>query len=95
MTTPTLDEQIAELKRELALRERAFPRFVASGRMKQAEADRSMARMKAALHTLLAVQAVMRDGARVVKIQLQAALDMQREPRVAVRPVGPHGEPLP
>lgn len=92
---PTLDEQIAELKRELALRERAFPRFVASGRMKQAEADRSMARMKAALHTLLAVQAVMRDGARVVKIQLQAALDMQREARVAIRPVGPHGGPLP
>ena len=52
MTAPTLTEQIAELKREIALRKNVYPKWVASGRMKQAEADRALARMSAACSTL-------------------------------------------
>lgn len=55
MTERTIHEQIAEVKRELALRERVYPGFVARGKMKQADADEHYARMKAALQTLLKV----------------------------------------
>lgn len=56
MSDIPLSEQIAEVKRELALRERVYPGFVKSGRMKQAEADQHYARMKAALYTLMRVE---------------------------------------
>lgn len=49
---PTLDEQIKEVERELALRRNVFPRLVASGRMKQDYADICMERMQAVLYTL-------------------------------------------
>ena len=49
---PTLDEQIAEVRREIALRARVYPRFVQSGKLTQAKADRSMAVMGAVLKTL-------------------------------------------
>ncbi len=52
----TLTEQIAELKRELALRKNVYPSFVKSGRMKQVDADRQTERLTAALHTLMAVE---------------------------------------
>jgi len=51
-----IDEQIAEVKRELALRENVYPSFVARARMTQAEADQHMSRLKAALQTLLWVE---------------------------------------
>lgn len=56
MTAPTLDHQIAELKRELALRKNVYPKFVAAGKMRQSEADLSTARMTSALHTVMAVK---------------------------------------
>jgi hypothetical protein len=49
---PTLDHQIAEVRRELALRRNVYPKFVSAGKMKQAEAELCMARMEAALKTL-------------------------------------------
>jgi|SRR5579871_688227 len=52
-TTIALEQQIACLKREIALRKNVYPGFVARGRMKQAEADREIERMTAALHTLM------------------------------------------
>lgn len=52
----TIDHQIAELKRELALRKNVYPKFVAKGTMRQAEADLSTERMTAALHTVMAVK---------------------------------------
>ncbi len=55
MTIP-ISEQIAEVKRELALRERVYPSFIARGKMDQPEADKHMERMTAALHTLLWVE---------------------------------------
>lgn len=51
-----LDQQIAELKRELALRANVYPGFVARGKMRQGEADLHIARMTAALHTLMWLQ---------------------------------------
>lgn len=51
MTVPIAD-QIKEIERELVLRERAFPQFVARGNKTQAEADQQMDRMRAALATL-------------------------------------------
>lgn len=56
MSERTLSQQIAELKRELALRERVYPSFVARQKMTQGEADEHMIRMKAALHTLLKIE---------------------------------------
>lgn len=47
-----IDEQIAEVEREIALRERVYPNWVAKGRMNQARADEAMARIRAALTTL-------------------------------------------
>lgn len=48
----TLDEQLAELGRELALRRNVYPMFVAKGRMEQSEADLHMMRLEAAIKTL-------------------------------------------
>ena len=48
----TLDDQIAEVRRELALRERVYPNFVAKKRLTQEKADRHMAAMRAVLQTL-------------------------------------------
>lgn len=47
-----LTEQIAELKREAAIRERAYPTFVARGQFSQADADKQRARLSAAISTL-------------------------------------------
>lgn len=45
-------DQVAEVERELDVRAKAFPHFVARGSKSQAAADREMARMRAALATL-------------------------------------------
>lgn len=60
MTTPTpavpLPQQIAELKRELALRKNVYPRQISAEKMTQAQADHCTAAMTAALHTVMAVK---------------------------------------
>jgi hypothetical protein len=48
----TLDEQIAEVQRELAVRKRVYPNFVSSKRLTQDRADLQMERLQAALETL-------------------------------------------
>lgn len=50
--TVSLDVQIAEAKRELALRASVYPSLVARARMSQAEADEHTANMQAVLATL-------------------------------------------
>lgn len=45
--------QIAEIDREIAMRERVYPREVQSGRMKQAEAEMLMTRIHAVRATLM------------------------------------------
>jgi hypothetical protein len=49
-------DQIACVRREIALRERVYPRQIAAGKMKQAEADAELARMRAVLATLETVE---------------------------------------
>ena len=51
-TTPALSEQIAELRRELAMRERKYPGWVSSGMLTKARADRQMGCLRAAVATL-------------------------------------------
>lgn len=55
--TPTIAEQITEVRREIAQRERAYPRWVAEKRMTEAASDRQLGRMRAVLATLEACQA--------------------------------------
>lgn len=48
----SINGQIAEVRRELALRAQVFPKRVRDGKMKQSEADLCMDRMRAVLATL-------------------------------------------
>lgn len=50
--TISLDHQLAELDRELAMRRRLYPGWVARGTLKQATADRQIAVMEAARETV-------------------------------------------
>lgn len=46
MTPHTAAEKLTEIKREIAMRRRVCPRFVANGRMKQDDADYRLAVME-------------------------------------------------
>lgn len=48
----TIDEQIAEVGREIGLRKNVYPSFVARQKLTQGEADEHIARMEAAYATL-------------------------------------------
>lgn len=48
----TLERQIKAVKREIHMRERVYPGWVKSGRLKQHEADDELAAMQAVLATL-------------------------------------------
>ncbi len=52
---PDLRAQIKEVEREIAQRERVYPRWVANGNLKKATADRQITTMRAVLHTLSAM----------------------------------------
>lgn len=49
----TLAEEIADVKRELAMRERVYPRWISAGKLNQAKADRQLRVMRAVLKRLL------------------------------------------
>ena len=51
-----LAKQIACIEREIGFRGRVYPRWVASGKMKQEKADYEIAAMRAVLETLKAEQ---------------------------------------
>lgn len=51
-----LGAEIACVKRELAMRTSAYGKWVASGRMKQVEADKELRRMRAVLKRLMGIQ---------------------------------------
>jgi hypothetical protein len=55
--TFSLQQQIEEVQRELALRERVYPGLVRKRQMRQPEADYHMARMRAVLETLRGLEA--------------------------------------
>jgi hypothetical protein len=48
-----LEEQIAEVRREIAMRERLYPHYVATKRTTKTKADHQLAVMRAVLRTLL------------------------------------------
>jgi len=47
-----LDQQIAEVAREVALRGAVYPRLIAAGKLSRAAAREQLARLRAALRTL-------------------------------------------
>ena len=59
----SLEDQISCAKRELAMRKSAYPRWVANGKMKQAEADKETDRMAAILETLQNLTTALRSTA--------------------------------
>jgi uncharacterized protein (DUF305 family) len=56
LTVYRLDQQIAAVKREIALRERAYPRWVASAKMKPEKSAFELGVMRAVLETLERLQ---------------------------------------
>ena len=58
--TATLDEQIAEVARECAMRERVYAGWVLNGRMKLEASQRQIRRMRAVLATLEKLRATER-----------------------------------
>ena len=48
----TLQDAVKEIRREIQLRERLYPQWVASGKLNKATAERQLARMKYALELL-------------------------------------------
>lgn len=61
MTIP-LPEQIAEVRRELALRKNAYPRWIKNGTLKEADAERQIARLQAVHDTLVGLTAAKHRG---------------------------------
>jgi hypothetical protein len=57
----TLDEQIAELRREAGFRPRVYGRWVAAGRMTQQQCDERIWRLQAAIATLEQLRDEQRD----------------------------------
>lgn len=53
----SIQRQIACVEREIALRRRAYPRWVRAGRMTQRDADRELAEMESVLATLRGLKA--------------------------------------
>jgi hypothetical protein len=56
----TIEEQLAEVQREIGMRYAVYTRRVASGKMTQADADHKIEIMKAVRDTLLA-QSIMKE----------------------------------
>jgi len=54
--TVSIDEQIAAVRRELAMRRNVYRKWVTGGRMKQEVADKEIAAMEAVLATLQRVR---------------------------------------
>lgn len=62
MGTITLNEQIAEVRRELNMRRHVYPRFVERGRLTQAQADERIALLEAVRETLEQLKAEREPG---------------------------------
>jgi hypothetical protein len=52
----TYSEQIACVRREIAMRERSYPRWVEAGKMTQEKAEDELAAMRAVLATIIKVE---------------------------------------
>ena len=49
---PTISQQLAELRRELIMRRQVFPKWVASGKLKERDADYRIACIEATIKLL-------------------------------------------
>lgn len=58
----SIEAQIAEVEREIVMRERVYPHQVRSGKMRQSEADLHIDRMRDVLATLRAIKLTAGDG---------------------------------
>jgi hypothetical protein len=58
----TIEEQIAELRDEINMRDRTYPHAVAAGRWSQQKANAKIGAMKAALATLERISASVREA---------------------------------
>lgn len=67
---PSLADQVACVEREIALRERVYPRWVQVKRLTQEAADRELDRMRAVLHTLRLAQLEAVDREILHKLQM-------------------------
>lgn len=63
MSAIPLDEQLAAVEREIRLRERVYPRWIESGKMTQARADREIAAMQGVAMTLRSLSGSQRQAA--------------------------------
>jgi hypothetical protein len=61
----SIADQIAEVKRELALRKTVYPHLIYKGRLTQSQADQQMASMGAVLDTLLRLSGSDEDAPRL------------------------------
>ena len=52
----TIDEQIAEVRREIGMRMHVYPRFIADGKLTKAHADERIAMLEAVRKTLETVR---------------------------------------
>lgn len=57
MSDIPIEDQIAEVRREIAMRERVYPNFILKGRLTREGAKRQLDRLKAVLATLEAIEA--------------------------------------
>lgn len=66
---PTIAEQLACVERELGMRKRIYPRWIANGKLNQAAADLEMRRMEAVRDTLKRAQVELTDKVRADILQ--------------------------
>lgn len=69
VATPRIDEQIAEVRREIETRKRVYPGLIHSGKLKQPVADYSMRCIESTLKTL----EYMRDNREVIVAAVRTA----------------------
>lgn len=68
----SLADQIAELRREVAMRRNVYPKRIGGGAMTQDDADRKIGAIEAAIATLRFIEQH-RDGLRALVVELRQA----------------------
>jgi hypothetical protein len=80
-----IKEQIAEVARELAIRRAVYPKWVASGKLKQAACDQQITRMEAALETLKCVESTLLGVGIAEIIEHPFGSNWEQEPNTGVK----------
>lgn len=81
----TLDDQLRSVEREIAYRERVYPRWVEDGRMKAEDAARELLVMRAVRETVAALMGAGQDGAGLAaRVQLAGGVAVGHNPEFGV-----------